>query len=278
MLSDHHIRSQCYSALAARDLSAAGAGSQFVSPSLTLGKVSDGLRPLDPVLSLGVEIQEIQGLGNVAVPSEQAVTTGVWITENYAQNTQQSTPSFGTAPLTNFRHFSAQYDVSNSLVKRAHIDGGVLEWVKRDLRKTIAHTISNAVLGLYRPGDRLLEADVATKFKVSRSPVRKALQALESEVTPVATPYTGAMVRPLSTAEIDEIAEIRLTLISLALKPARGTLRPLTLTWRMTWLSESRVPKVPEKLLNLPTAFGTSSFRRLNVPFSGKCSRNWTIA
>lgn len=60
--------------LAERDLSAGGAGSQFVSPSLTLGKVSDGLRDLDPLLKLGVDIQEIQHLGNVAVPLEQAVT------------------------------------------------------------------------------------------------------------------------------------------------------------------------------------------------------------
>jgi DNA-binding GntR family transcriptional regulator len=80
--------------------------------------------------------------------------------------------------------------------------------------------------GLYGPGDRLMEADLAEKFHVSRSPVREALQALESEGTVVATPYSGAMVRPLSTAEIDEIAEIRLTLISLALKPAHRHLAP----------------------------------------------------
>src|SRR5260370_1514290 len=88
--------------LAERDLSAAGAGSQFVSPSLTLGKVSDGLRQLDPILALGVDIQEIQSLGHVAVPLEQAVTTGQWLSENGSQGTQQNTPSFSTATLTSF--------------------------------------------------------------------------------------------------------------------------------------------------------------------------------
>jgi HK97 family phage major capsid protein len=132
--------------LAERDLSAAGAGSQFVSPSLTLGKVSDGLRQLDPILSLGVDIQEIQSLGNVAVPLEEAVTTGQWLSENGSQSTQQNTPSFSTATLTNFRHFSAQYDASNSWVKRAAIDGGAREWFKRDLRKTVALTLAKAVL------------------------------------------------------------------------------------------------------------------------------------
>src|SRR6201993_490389 len=71
-----------------------------------------------------------------------------------------------------------------------------------------------------------MEADVAARFHVSRSPVREALQALESEGTLVATPYAGAMVRPLSAAEASEIADIRLGLISLALKPAHPHLAP----------------------------------------------------
>jgi DNA-binding GntR family transcriptional regulator len=80
--------------------------------------------------------------------------------------------------------------------------------------------------GLYKPGERRMEADVAAQFHVSRSPVRETLQTLESEGTLVATPYLGAMVRPLSGAEAREIAEIRLGLISLALKPAHPHLAP----------------------------------------------------
>ena len=45
--------------------------------------------------------------------------------------------------------------------------------------------------GLYKPGERLMEADVAAQFHASRSPVREALQALESEGTLVATPMPG---------------------------------------------------------------------------------------
>jgi DNA-binding GntR family transcriptional regulator len=97
-------------------------------------------------------------------------------------------------------------------------------------RKTpsiVIEQIRAAILDeMYKPGERLLEADVAAKFNVSRSPVREALQVLESEGTLVATPYSGAMVRPLSTAEIDEIAEIRLALIALAVKPAYRQLAP----------------------------------------------------
>ena len=71
-----------------------------------------------------------------------------------------------------------------------------------------------------------MEAAVAAQFHVSRSPVREALQALETEGTLFAAPYAGALVRPLSPAEIQEIAEIRLALIPLAVKPAYRHLAP----------------------------------------------------
>ena len=91
----------------------------------------------------------------------------------------------------------------------------------------VIEQIRAAILdGLYKPGDRLLEAEVAAKFKVSRSPVREALQALESEGTLSAVPYAGTLVRPLSSAETREIAEVRLALIALAVKPAYRQLAP----------------------------------------------------
>ena len=91
----------------------------------------------------------------------------------------------------------------------------------------VVNQIRAAILdGLYQPGDRLPEADLAAKFHVSRSPVREALQALENEGTLVATPYAGALVRPLSPAEATEIAEVRLSLIAPAIRPAYRHLAP----------------------------------------------------
>ena len=87
--------------------------------------------------------------------------------------------------------------------------------------------IREAILDeVFQPGDRLAEADLAEKFQVSRSPVREALLALEKEGTVIMSPYKGAMVKPLSAAEILDIAELRLALISLALKPAHRHLAP----------------------------------------------------
>jgi DNA-binding GntR family transcriptional regulator len=67
---------------------------------------------------------------------------------------------------------------------------------------------------------------LAEKFEVSRSPVREALVALEKEGTVIMSPYKGAIVKPLSAEEVMDIAELRLALISLALKPAYRHLSP----------------------------------------------------
>jgi len=91
----------------------------------------------------------------------------------------------------------------------------------------VVKRIREAILEeVFEPGDRLLEADLAEKFEVSRQPIREALVALEKEGTVIISPYKGAMVKPLSVAEVTDIAELRLALISLALKPAHRHLSP----------------------------------------------------
>jgi DNA-binding GntR family transcriptional regulator len=61
---------------------------------------------------------------------------------------------------------------------------------------------------------------LSEKFEGSRSPVREAWLALEKEGTVIMSPYKGAIVKHLSVAEVLDIAELRLAVISLALKPA----------------------------------------------------------
>jgi DNA-binding GntR family transcriptional regulator len=79
---------------------------------------------------------------------------------------------------------------------------------------------------VFKPGDHLGEIELAERSEVSRSPVREALLALEKEGTVIVSPYKGAIVKPLSAEEVLDIAELRLALISLVLKPAYRHLSP----------------------------------------------------
>jgi DNA-binding GntR family transcriptional regulator len=91
----------------------------------------------------------------------------------------------------------------------------------------VAKKIREAILDeVFKPGDHLTEAELVEKFEVSRSPVREALLALEKEGTIILSPFKGAIVKPLSPEEVLDIAELRLALISLAVKPAHRHLAP----------------------------------------------------
>jgi DNA-binding GntR family transcriptional regulator len=87
--------------------------------------------------------------------------------------------------------------------------------------------IRDAILDdVFKPGDWLPELDLAKRFEVSRSPIREALQALEKEGTVIGEPYKGAVVKPLSSEEALDIAELRLAIITLTAKAAYRHLSP----------------------------------------------------
>jgi DNA-binding GntR family transcriptional regulator len=91
----------------------------------------------------------------------------------------------------------------------------------------VIRKIRDAILDdSFKPGDWLQEADLAARFKVSRSPIREALHAFEKEGTVITEPYKGAVVKPLSPEEVLDIAELRLAVITLAAKAAYRHLSP----------------------------------------------------
>ncbi len=107
--------------------------------------------------------------------------------------------------------------------KRVSLDGLDAEKVAFQIVKKIRDGILEET---FKPQGRLIEQDLAERFNVSRSPVREALLALEKEGTIIISPFKGAIVKPLSQEEVLDIAELRLALISLALKPAHRHLSP----------------------------------------------------
>jgi len=63
--------------------------------------------------------------------------------------------------------------------------------------------------GALKPGDRLLEADLATRLGISRTPVREAIRQLEADGLVVHVPRVGAAVRGLDPGEVTELYEMR---------------------------------------------------------------------
>lgn len=66
--------------------------------------------------------------------------------------------------------------------------------------------------GVYLPGARLREEDVAERMALSRTPIREALRRLEAEGIVEHRPRIGAIVRQLSHSELVELYEMRVVL------------------------------------------------------------------
>lgn len=67
---------------------------------------------------------------------------------------------------------------------------------------------ADIVAGLLRPGDRLDEHSLATRFGVSRTPIREALHQLSASGFIEVRPRRGAVVRRLNIRELTEVLEV----------------------------------------------------------------------
>jgi len=74
-------------------------------------------------------------------------------------------------------------------------------------------------VGDYRPGDRLVESDLAERFGVSRTPVREALQRLETQSL-LTRDGRSLIVSSLDHNEMSELYAVRTELEGLAAKLA----------------------------------------------------------
>jgi DNA-binding GntR family transcriptional regulator len=80
--------------------------------------------------------------------------------------------------------------------------------------------------GVFAPGERLRQDQLAEQLGVSRIPVRSALMQLETEGLITVHPYRGATVSELSADEMRENYEIRGVLEGLALRKAAAAMTP----------------------------------------------------
>ncbi|MDE0232425.1 MAG: GntR family transcriptional regulator [bacterium] len=74
------------------------------------------------------------------------------------------------------------------------------------------------VTGVFSPGERLPQDQLADLLMVSRMPIRAALRQLDSEGLVVNIPHRGAKVRELSPSELRELYELRVVVECFALR------------------------------------------------------------
>ena len=85
------------------------------------------------------------------------------------------------------------------------------------LRDVVFHTLRHAILrGELKPGERLMEIQLANKLGVSRTPIREAIRKLELEGLVLMIPRKGAEVAEITEKSLRDVLEVRSSLEELA--------------------------------------------------------------
>lgn len=98
------------------------------------------------------------------------------------------------------------------------------------LRDVVFQTLRQAILrGELKPGERLMEVQLANKLGVSRTPIREAIRKLELEGLVTMVPRKGAEVAQITEKNLKDVLEVRRALEELAVTLAceRMTYRQL---------------------------------------------------
>ncbi|MBL8597751.1 MAG: GntR family transcriptional regulator [Devosia sp.] len=94
---------------------------------------------------------------------------------------------------------------------------GLTPLVAKSLVNQVVDAIVEAAAkGVFLPGDRLVEAELARSLNVSRIPVREALRLLESQGVVVSERYRGMSLMSVDIDRLEKILKVRLALEKLA--------------------------------------------------------------
>lgn len=87
----------------------------------------------------------------------------------------------------------------------------------KPLRDVVFESLRKAIVeGSLKPGQRLMEVQLAEQLGVSRTPVREAIRKLELEGFVIMLPRKGAYVADMSVKDIIDVLEVRSALEGLA--------------------------------------------------------------
>jgi len=103
-------------------------------------------------------------------------------------------------------------------------NASILQPIKNNgtLKDRTVEVIADAILGgKIKPGERLNESQLARDLRISRAPVREALQQLQEQGLIINIPRRGMFVVTLDEEDIQKVNSLRVVLEAEALRLAR---------------------------------------------------------
>src|SRR3972149_642027 len=80
-------------------------------------------------------------------------------------------------------------------------------------QESVAHRLRQLIVSReLRPGERIVQSELAEQFGVSRTPIREALHKLASDGLITLSPHKGASVADFSLSELEGIYSIRIAI------------------------------------------------------------------
>jgi DNA-binding GntR family transcriptional regulator len=129
----------------------------------------------------------------------------------------------------------------------------------KDTVRRIADAVGELIVqGTLRPGERLVEAQLAKRFRTSRSPIREALRLLESEALVVKRARQGFSVTELAVQEVRDIYEVFFVLEELCTRLAAANMTPAT---------SSVLRRLIEEMARAISSDGQARYFDLNMQF-----------
>jgi DNA-binding GntR family transcriptional regulator len=112
----------------------------------------------------------------------------------------------------------------------------------------VLEAIKHAILsGELRPGQSLVETDLAEVLGVSKTPVREALKTLAGAGLVTMSPYKGAAVRVIDDEQARHVYDVRLLLEPEALSRAVALKRAAGQGWRAAHAALARADDAPDQ-------------------------------
>ena len=118
--------------------------------------------------------------------------------------------------------------------------------IQKTLKDTAGHLLTEKILsGEIRPGERLNESQLSRQLRISRAPIREALQQLLQQGLVVNITRRGMFVVSLQQEDIKKINNLRRILEAEALRQARRSAKPPDI---------QRVARLVERMENMKAA------------------------